>query len=130
MVAEAADADAEAADTDAEAAEAAEAAGVAEAGVFRSEVSASAVPDFSPRFSRVGAHCPVQGCARPLWEALWESLRAKKNRPPSDIMSRRRGWNDILPRLALAQYPQLTTDKSANQQERTASHPSLQSHVS
>jgi hypothetical protein len=28
-------------------------------------------------------------------------------------MSRRRGRNDILPRLAIAQHPQLTTDKSA-----------------
>jgi hypothetical protein len=55
-VAEAAEA-AEAADTDAEAAEAAEAAGVAEAGVFRSEVSASAVPDLF--LARPGASPPT-----------------------------------------------------------------------
>ena len=40
-------------------------------------------------------------------------LPARCNWPPSDIMSRRRGRNDILPRLAIAQHPQLTTDKSA-----------------
>jgi hypothetical protein len=32
---------------------------------------------------------------------------------PSDIMSRQRGRNDILPRLPIARHPQLTTDKSA-----------------
>jgi hypothetical protein len=32
---------------------------------------------------------------------------------PSDIMSRQRGRNDILPRLAIARHPQLTTDNSA-----------------
>ena len=38
---------------------------------------------------------------------------ARKTGLPSDIMSRRRGRNDILPRLVIAQHPQLTTDKSA-----------------
>jgi hypothetical protein len=38
---------------------------------------------------------------------------ARRTGLPSDIMSRRRGRNDILPRLAIAPHPQLTTNKSA-----------------